>query len=149
VLAGGPAGAAPGVSAPEWSLSAGASAAQGAAAAKWALTQVGRPYQWGGAGPRAYDCSGLAMDAWAKAGVRLDHWTGFQWVSGPHVPLNQLRPGDLVFYATDVADPVTIHHVGIYVGQGRMVDAPFTGAFVRVESIRAYPGLIGVTRPAG
>ncbi len=148
VLAGGPAGAAPGVASPEWSIDAGASAAQGAAAVRWALTQVGQPYQWGGAGPRTYDCSGLAMDAWAKAGVRLAHWTGFQWVSGPHVPLGQLRPGDLVFYATNVADPVTIHHVGIYIGHGRMVDAPYTGAFVRVESIYAYAGLIGVTRPA-
>jgi cell wall-associated NlpC family hydrolase len=88
------------------------------------------------------------MDAWARAGVRLQHWTGFQWVSGPHVPLSQLRRGDLVFYATDVADPATIHHVGIYIGGGQMVDAPYTGVFVRIDSIYAYSGLIGATRPA-
>jgi peptidoglycan DL-endopeptidase RipA len=148
VLAGGPSGAAPGVVAPDWSPAAGASVSQGDIAASWALTQLGKPYQWGGAGPGSYDCSGLAMDAWARAGVLLYHWTGFQWVSGPHVPLSQLRRGDLVFYATNVADPATIHHVGIYIGGGRMVDAPFTGASVRIDSIYAYPGLIGATRPA-
>jgi len=148
VASGGPNGADPGVVAPDWSADAGASAAQGNAVAAWALTQLGKPYQWGGAGPASYDCSGLAMDAWATVGVRLLHWTGFQWVSGPHVPLDQLRCGDLVFYATDVADPATIHHVGIYIGGGRMVDAPYTGAFVRIDSIYAFSGLIGATRPA-
>ncbi len=147
-LAGGPPGAAPGVVSPAWSLAAGASADQGQAAVGWALTQLGRPYQWGGAGPGGYDCSGLVAAAWARAGVRLDHWTGFQWVSGPHVPVSQLRPGDLVFYAADVADPATIHHVGLYLGDGKMVDAPYTGADVRIDSIYAYPGLIGTTRPA-
>ncbi|HEX4089301.1 MAG TPA: C40 family peptidase [Trebonia sp.] len=148
VLAGGPRGAAPGVFAPDWASDAGATAAQGDIAADWALTQVGRPYQWGAAGPRSYDCSGLAMEAWARAGVRLLHWTGYQWVSGPHVPLADLRRGDLVFYAFNIADPATIHHVGIYLGHGLMVDAPYTGSFVRIDSIYAFPGLIGATRPA-
>jgi cell wall-associated NlpC family hydrolase len=147
-LAGGPSGAAPGVVAPDWSPDAGAGAAQGKVAAAWALTQLGKPYQWGGAGPASYDCSGLAMDAWARADVPLLHWTGFQWVSGPHVPLSQLRRGDLVFYATNAADPAQIHHVGIYIGGGLMVDAPYTGASVRIDSINAYSGLIGATRPA-
>ena len=146
--AAGPDGASPGVTAPDWALSAGASAAQGNTAANRALTQLGKPYQWGGAGPGSYDCSGLAMDAWARAGVRLYHWTGFQWASGPHLPLSQLRRGDLVFYATNVADAATIHHVGIYLGDGLMVDAPYTGAVVRIDSIHAYAGLIGATRPA-
>ncbi len=148
VLAGGPGGAAPGVSAPDWASDAGASAAQGDAAANWALTQLGKPYQWGAAGPGSYDCSGLALQAWARAGVRLLHWTGYQWVSGPHVPLAGLRRGDLVFYAYDIADPATIHHVGIYLGHGLMVDAPYTGSFVRIDSIYAFPGLIGAIRPA-
>jgi len=148
VLAGGPSGSAPGVFAPDWAPAAGASAAQGDAAADWALTQLGRPYQWGAAGPGSYDCSGLAMEAWARAGVRLLHWTGYQWVSGPHVPLARLRRGDLVFYAYNVADPATIHHVGIYLGRSLMVDAPYTGSFVRIDSIYAFPGLIGAIRPA-
>lgn len=129
-------------------LSAGASAAQGNIAANWALSQLGKPYLWGGAGPDAYDCSGLTMVAWAHAGVTLLHWTGYQWPSGPHIPLSQLRRGDLVFYATNTADPSTIHHVGMYIGNGEMVDAPYTGAFVRIDSIY-WPGLIGATRPAG
>jgi peptidoglycan DL-endopeptidase CwlO len=82
VLAGGPGGAAPGVFAPDWASDAGASADQGDAAADWALTQLGKPYRWGAAGPGSYDCSGLALEAWARAGVRLLHWTGYQWVSG-------------------------------------------------------------------
>jgi cell wall-associated NlpC family hydrolase len=148
VLAGGPSGAAPGVFAPDWASDAGASAAQGDVAADWALTQLGKPYRWGAAGPGSYDCSGLALQAWARAGIRLLHWTGFQWVSGPHVPLASLRRGDLVFYAFNVADPATIHHVGIYLGHGLMVDAPYTGSFVRIDSIYAFPGLIGASRPA-
>jgi cell wall-associated NlpC family hydrolase len=148
VVAGGPSGAAPGVFAPDWGPDAGASAAQGNTAADWALTQLGQPYQWGAAGPGSYDCSGLALEAWARAGVRLLHWTGFQWVSGPHVPLARLRRGDLVFYAFNIADPATIHHVGIYLGHGLMVDAPYTGSFVRIDSIYTFPGLIGATRPA-
>jgi cell wall-associated NlpC family hydrolase len=131
-----------------YSLAQGASAAQGEIAANWALSQIGKPYVWGGAGPYSYDCSGLTMDAWAQAGVHLLHWTGYQWPSGPHIPLGQLRRGDLVFYATDTADPATIHHVGIYIGNGEMVDAPYTGVDVRIDSIY-WPGLIGATRPAG
>ena len=148
VLAGGPSGAAPGVAAPAWAQDAGATAAQGNVAANWALSQLGKPYRWGAAGPASYDCSGLALQAWARAGVRLLHWTGFQWVSGPHVPLAQLRRGDLVFFATKSTDPATIHHVGVYIGHGLMVDAPYTGAFVEIDSIYAVGGLIGATRPA-
>jgi cell wall-associated NlpC family hydrolase len=134
---------------PSWAWGSGASASQGDIAANWALTQIGRPYQWGGAGPYSYDCSGLAMVAWEHAGVQLAHWTGYQWESGPHVPLDQLQRGDLVFFATDTADPSTIHHVGIYIGNGMMVDAPYTGAFVRIDSIYSVGGLIGAVRPAG
>lgn len=130
-----------------WTAGSGASAAQGNVAANWALTQIGKPYQWGAAGPDSYDCSGLSMDAWAKAGISLGHFTGWQWTAGPHVPLNQLQRGDLVFYATNPADPATIHHVGIYIGDNFMVDAPFTGANVRIDSI-FQPGLIGAVRPA-
>jgi cell wall-associated NlpC family hydrolase len=137
------------------------SAARGATAVRAALRWLGTRYSWGGgneSGPtygvaqgaeiKGFDCSGLAMYAWSKAGVRLDHWTGTQWTSGPHVPVGELRPGDLVFFATDKSNPDTIHHVGIYIGDGRMVEAPYTGARVRIASI--YRGdLIGATRPAG
>ncbi len=147
----GPAGAGPAGSSqvPSWAWGSGASATQGDIAANWALTQLGKPYQWGGAGPDTYDCSGLTMDAWAHAGVQLAHWTGYQWESGPHVPLNQLQRGDLLFFATDTSDPNTIHHVGIYIGNGMMVDAPYTGAFVRIDGMYWPGGLIGAVRPAG
>jgi cell wall-associated NlpC family hydrolase len=137
------------------------SAARGAVAADAALKWLGTPYSWGGgttegpsygieqgAGTIGFDCSGLTMYAWNKAGVQLDHWTGTQWTSGPHIPISELRPGDLVFFATDKSDPATIHHVGIFIGGGRMVEAPYTGAKVRVSSIHRGD-LIGATRPAG
>ena len=134
---------------PSWAWGSGATATQGDIAANWALGQLGKPYQWGGTGPDSYDCSGLTMDAWAQAGVQLLHYTGYQWEEGPHVPLNELQRGDLLFYATSTADPSTIHHVGIYIGDGMMVDAPYTGAFVRIDSMYQPGGLIGAVRPAG
>jgi cell wall-associated NlpC family hydrolase len=79
--------------------------------------------------------------------VPLLHYTGYQWAEGPHVPIDQLQRGDLVFFATNTSDPATIHHVGIYIGNGMMVDAPYTGAFVRIDPID-FPGLIGAIRPA-
>ena len=134
--------------APSWASSSGASASQGDVAANWALTQLGKPYQWGAAGPDTYDCSGLTMMAWGHAGVSLLHYTGYQWDEGPRVPLDQLQRGDLLFYATNNSDPDTIHHVGIYIGNGMMVDAPFTGALVRIDSIYQPGTPIGAVRPA-
>jgi cell wall-associated NlpC family hydrolase len=144
--AGGPSGSS---QVPAWAWNSGASAGQGDVAANWALTQLGKPYLWGGAGPDSYDCSGLTMVAWAHAGVQLLHYTGYQWQEGPHVPLSQLRRGDLLFYATNTSDPGTIHHVAIYIGHGMMVNAPYTGAFVRIDSMYQPGGLIGAVRPAG
>ncbi len=134
--------------APAWAGGSGATTTQGDIAANWALTQLGKPYLWGGAGPGSYDCSGLTMVAWARAGVQLLHYTGYQWEEGPHVPLNQLQRGDLLFYATNTADPSTIHHVAIYIGNGMMVNAPYTGAFVRIDGMYSPGGLIGAVRPA-
>ncbi|MBW8487736.1 NlpC/P60 family protein [Actinomadura parmotrematis] len=138
-----------------------AASGRGAMVVRAALRWLGTPYSWGGgtaggpsfgvehgSGIYGFDCSGLALYAWAKAGVRLDHWTGTQWTSGPHVPIGRLRPGDLVFFANDTGDPDTIHHVGIFIGGGRMVEAPFTGAQVRISTIYRN-GLIGATRPGG
>ncbi|SDK72777.1 Cell wall-associated hydrolase, NlpC family [Nonomuraea maritima] len=124
----------------------GRGSTRGDVAANWALSQLGKPYVWAADGPSSYDCSGLTMRAWERAGVRLDHWTGTQWTSGPRVPLDQLRRGDLLFFGRITDDPGSIHHVGIYVGRGQMVHAPQTGDVVRVASI--WRGdLVGATRP--
>jgi len=132
----------------------------GSVAASAALKWLGTPYSWGGgneggptrgiaqgAGTVGFDCSGLVTYAWARAGVRLIHYATAQYNAGPHPSRSELRPGDLVFFAHDPADPGTIHHVGIYIGNGQMVEAPFTGARVRI-SPAFRPDYAGATRPA-
>jgi cell wall-associated NlpC family hydrolase len=112
------------------------------------MAQIGKPYLWGAAGPSAYDCSGLMLAAYRSAGIYLPRVSRAQWSAGPHVGLGDLAPGDLVFFAYNTGAPSTIHHVGMYVGGGAMVEAPYTGARVRTASIgrRDY---IGAVRPTG
>jgi cell wall-associated NlpC family hydrolase len=117
-----------------------------AAAVRTALAQVGKPYRWGATGPASFDCSGLVRFAYADAGLTLPRTSRGQWSAGRHVEVTDLRPGDLVFWAHDPANPATIHHVAIHVGQGLMVHAPHTGALVRVDAIRPA-GYTGATRP--
>jgi cell wall-associated NlpC family hydrolase len=121
------------------------------AAVRWALAQLGDPYRWGATGPDTFDCSGLTSSAYRAAGVSIPRVSRAQWGAGPHVQLANLLPGDLVFYADNPADPSTIHHVGMYIGNGLMVHAPHTGDVVRVASIwresyagatRIVPGVI-------
>jgi cell wall-associated NlpC family hydrolase len=121
------------------------------AAVRWALAQLGDPYRWGATGPDTFDCSGLTSAAYRAAGVTIPRVSRAQWGAGPHVALDRLLPGDLVFYADHPADPSTIHHVGLYIGNGLMVHAPHTGDVVRVASIwresyagatRIVPGVI-------
>jgi cell wall-associated NlpC family hydrolase len=101
----------------------------GTTALRAALTQRGKPYVWGAAGPDSYDCSGLVMWAFAQEGISLPHYTGSQWNSGMHVSRNDLQPGDLVFFFADIS------HVGIYLGNGLMVDAPSAGQDVQVQAV--------------
>lgn len=130
----------PGVDAPP----AGGAAATAIA---WAYREIGVPYAWGGgtasgpsrgfaqgAGTIGFDCSGLTLFAYAHAGIRLDHYTGSQWQAGRHVTRAQLAPGDLMFFADDITDASTIHHVAIYLGGDRMIESPHTGDVVRVSS---------------
>lgn len=115
-------------------------------AVQWAYREIGKPYQWAAAGPDSFDCSGLTQYVWGKAGVYLGHYTGDQWNEGMHVSRDQVQPGDLVFFAYNTSQPSTIHHVGIYVGGGEMIDAPYTGAYVRKEpAFRS--DYIGAVRP--
>jgi peptidoglycan DL-endopeptidase CwlO len=98
-----------------------------------ACEQVGKPYVWGAAGPNAFDCSGLLQYAWAKAGVYLTHYTGAQWNEGRRISASEARPGDSVFFYSD------LHHVGMYLGNGLMVHAPRTGKPVQVASVSSMP----------
>jgi peptidoglycan DL-endopeptidase CwlO len=106
-----------------------------------ARSVLGVPYRAFQASPQAgFDCSGLTMWAWAQAGVHLPHQSGQQYASLPHIPIDQAQPGDLVFFYSP------IHHVGIYIGNGQMIDAPHTGAAVRVRAMR-WDMVVGVARP--
>ncbi len=122
-------------------------AAQRQKAIAFAESQVGIWYRWAGIGDvgptvtssgvqniAGYDCSGLTMKAYQAAGISLSHYTGAQWDQGVHVAQSQVQPGDLLFFATNTNDPNTIHHVGIYIGGGQMIDAPQTGEQVGVHN---------------
>jgi cell wall-associated NlpC family hydrolase len=112
------------------------SSSAGTEAVAWAKQQLGLPYRWGGAGPDSYDCSGLTMRAWQHAGVALPHYAASQYAQSAKVPYSGIRPGDLIFYATDPGRPSSIHHVTMYIGGGRMIEAPYTGANVRIVAVR-------------
>ena len=105
-----------------------------------ALSHVGKPYQWGASGPNSYDCSGLTLWAWAQAGVSLPHSSGMQYGATQRVSSSDWQPGDLLFFGSP------IHHVAMYIGNGQLVEAPYTGASVRVTS--AYRSdYVGAGRP--
>jgi peptidoglycan DL-endopeptidase CwlO len=106
----------------------------------YAKSRIGCPYVWAASGPNAFDCSGLAMWCYGKVGISLPHSSSEQYHSGQHVSKKDLEPGDLVFFGSP------IHHVGIYVGGGEMIEAPYTGARVRYAS--AFRGdYAGACRP--
>lgn len=104
-------------------------------AVRFALAQVGKPYVWGATGPGSYDCSGLALASWRSAGIALPRTAAEQYYAGAHVPLSQLQPGDLLFWASDPADPATIFHVAISLGGDETVQATHTGSTVMVMPI--------------
>ncbi|HEU5157504.1 MAG TPA: NlpC/P60 family protein [Streptosporangiaceae bacterium] len=120
------------------SVGASTKALRAVAAAK---SKLGAPYVWGGSGPSTFDCSGLTMWAYKQVGISLPHFTGAQWNAGRHVSRSALRPGDLVFFYSD------LHHMGMYVGAGKMIHAPRTGDVVRIATLdgRPYAGAVRVT----
>ncbi|OON81186.1 C40 family peptidase [Streptomyces tsukubensis] len=114
--------------------------ARGARALEYAVAQIGKPYVWGAQGPDTYDCSGLTSQAWGRAGRRIPRTSQEQWATLPHVPLTELRPGDLVVYFPEAT------HVAVYLGDGQVVQAPRPGAKVKVSPVAANP-VLGAVRP--
>ena len=114
------------------------------AAIAFAAQQLGTPYLWGGTGPGGFDCSGLVQAAYRSAGIALPRVAQAQFDAGPPVPADStVLPGDLLFYGSG---PSGVDHVGLYVGDGEMIDAPHTGALVRFEDAH-WTDLVGATRP--
>ncbi|MFC7981476.1 NlpC/P60 family protein [Streptomyces sp. NPDC057336] len=114
--------------------------AGGERAVRFAVEQLGKPYEWGAEGPATYDCSGLTSVAWQRAGTPIPRTSQEQWARLERVPLNELRPGDLVVYFPEAT------HVAMYLGDGMVVQAPRPGAEVKVSPIAANP-VLGAVRP--
>lgn len=115
-------------------------------AIQYALAQLGKPYAWGATGPARFDCSGLTLRAFEAAGIRLPRTSRAQARVGARIPASAgfgaLEPGDLVFWAYRPADLSTVHHVGIFVGDGQVLHAPRAGDVVRISPMwsRGYAG---------
>ncbi|MEU6085926.1 NlpC/P60 family protein [Streptomyces sp. NPDC047085] len=114
--------------------------ARTAAALAAARSALGRPYVWGASGPSGFDCSGLMQWSYAHAGIHLPRTSQEQRFAGRQVPLSEARPGDLVVYRSDAS------HVGMYVGHGQVIHAPYPGAPVRYDPVGMMP-ISAVTRP--
>ncbi len=94
-----------------------------------------------------FDCSGLTLYAWGLQCVSLPHYSVYQYTLIQQIATSALLPGDLLFYATDTSNPSTIHHMAMYAGNGQMVQAPYSGAFVEISPVDFGNGFIGATRP--
>jgi len=134
-----------------------------------AKSYLGTQYAWGGGdynGPTlgirdggvadrygdyrkvGFDCSGLALYAWAQVGVYLPHYSGYQYSGQPHLSRDELQPGDLVFWAHNTSDAGTIHHVAIWLGNNQIIEAPNSGSYVKISTMY-WNGYIGASRPGG
>ncbi|MYZ10669.1 glycoside hydrolase [Streptomyces sp. SID2999] len=120
--------------------STAAATSAGAKAVAFATAQLGKPYVWGAEGPDSFDCSGLTSQAWADAGTPIPRTSQEQWKQLPHVDVTEMRPGDLVIYFADAT------HVGMYVGDGKIIHAPRPGRTVTVAGAGTMP-ILGVVRP--
>ncbi|MFG2127647.1 NlpC/P60 family protein [Streptomyces sp. NPDC048751] len=110
-------------------------------ALRYAVRQLGKPYEWGAEGPTSYDCSGLTSQAWADAGTPIPRTSQQQWAQLPRIPLEELRPGDLVIYFPDAT------HVAIYAGEGWVIQAPRPGENIKLSPMASNP-VLGAVRPS-
>ncbi len=119
------------------------------AAVRYARAQIGKPYEWGAAGPNAFDCSGLAMMAERAAGYSIPRTSQMQWADLPHITRRHLRPGDLIFYAGSDGTVTAPGHVVIYIGGGKVIQAYAPGVPVEVSSLASMGAgaLTGYARP--
>ncbi len=139
----------------EYATSSASSAVSGApteaaaVAISYALDQIGTPYVWGGETPGVgFDCSGLTQAAYAAAGIHIPRTSTAQWTTLPHVPLTALEPGDLVFFEPGEFTPGLPGHVGIYLGDDEMIDAPHTGTDVQIDNLAGWTTPMGAARPS-
>ncbi|HEV7207777.1 MAG TPA: peptidoglycan-binding protein [Mycobacteriales bacterium] len=116
-------------------------------AVDFARRQLGVPYLWGGVSRRGYDCSGLILASYQAASLLLARTAAQQYAEGSPVPLTDLRPGDVVFYASNVLDPASAYHDALYVGGGKMIEAAHPGSNVREVPLRAGDLLPHAARP--
>jgi NlpC/P60 family protein len=120
----------------------------GAQAVALAERFLGVPYAWGGAAPTSgFDCSGLVMYVYGLLGISLPHYSGYQWYSGQRVQMNQLQPGDIVFFHPSANGP---QHEGLYIGAGEFIHAPHTGDVVKISSLydaQYALSYVGAVRP--
>ena len=107
-------------------------------AIQWALAQQGKPYQWGAltTHQNSFDCSSLMLQAYRSVGVTLPRVSRQQFRAGAMLPVEQAQPGDLVFWARDTSNEITIHHVAMYLGDGRIVEAQRTGVPVHIRPFK-------------
>jgi cell wall-associated NlpC family hydrolase len=127
-------------------VTAGETPAQ-ASAVKDVMAFLGVPYVWGGESNQGFDCSGLVQAVYREAGVSLPRVAQDQYNAGPAVsPGQTVVPGDLVFFGTGSGN---VTHVGMFVGDGLMVDAPHTGAAVRFDRVDGFGSIVGITAPGG
>ncbi|SFE70349.1 NlpC/P60 family protein, partial [Actinopolyspora alba] len=104
--------------------------------------------KWGAEGPDRFDCSGLMQSAYRHAGLTIPRTSGQQYHAGKHVPVDQARPGDLIFWADAAGNPSAIHHVALYIGNNQVIQAPQTGETVKISDIWDSELVPKATRPA-
>ncbi|MGW0518365.1 C40 family peptidase [Crossiella sp. NPDC003009] len=111
-----------------------------ATAIQFAMKELGKPYVWGAEGPDTYDCSGLMQWSYRLAGLNLPRTSREQWFAGAYVPLREAQPGDMIFWANNPADPKTIHHVAMYLGDNKILEAQQTGVPVHIRNLKWTEG---------